>query len=678
MNGNGVHTWHEANRGYLTAALAILRDRLDRYTLAAAGAGDANGKERAGIGERIEEKNGAIDRLHDTLRDAAEKLPAPSALDSLCATFGLSEFERDLLLLCAGVELDTGFADACRRAGGSMPTFSLALALFPGAHWSALTPSAPLRRWRLVDVGSGDTLTTSRVRIEEPVLHYLAGVPCLDERLTALTEEIDVPSALTPSHEEGADRIVSIWNSSIERRERLPAIRLQGKDRDALNAVAGRACAALGMSVRAMSIHSLPTAAADLEMFCRLWERDAAFHSLTLLLDMSDLGAEEGPQLRAAGRLVDELHGALLVAGEKGIAPRRRPIIPIEIPKPPAGEQRDLWIAALPGVNLNGHVEALTTQFDLGAAAIRSLSAGALRNDRDAEDERTPEEVAAALWNACRVNGRSRLDDLAQRIEPSATWEDLILPERQKGLLREMSLQARNRSIVHERWGFGTKGDRGLGISALFAGPSGTGKTMAAEVLARELRLDLYRIDLSVVISKYIGETEKNLKKIFDAADEGGALLLFDEADSLFGKRSEVKDSHDRYANIEVSYLLQRMEAYRGLAILTTNMKSALDSAFLRRIRFIVQFPFPDAESRAEIWRRVFPASTPTEGLDPLRLAQLNVTGGHIRNIALGGAFLAAESGEPVCMGHLLAAAKTELAKLEKNVTATEVRGWMR
>jgi SpoVK/Ycf46/Vps4 family AAA+-type ATPase len=217
---------------------------------------------------------------------------------------------------------------------------------------------------------------------------------------------------------------------------------------------------------------------------------------------------------------------------------------------------------------------------------------------------------------------------------------------------------------------------RGLGISALLAGASGTGKTMAAEVLAGELRLDLYRIDLSSVVSKYIGETEKNLRRVFDAAEAGGAILLFDEADALFGKRSEVKDSHDRYANIEVSYLLQRMEEYRGLAILTTNMKNGLDTAFLRRIRFVVQFPFPDSAQRAEIWRRIFPSGTPTEGIDPLKLSRLNVAGGNIRNVAINAAFLAADAGEPVRMGHLLRAARTEYAKLEKPLTDAEIGGW--
>ena len=215
-----------------------------------------------------------------------------------------------------------------------------------------------------------------------------------------------------------------------------------------------------------------------------------------------------------------------------------------------------------------------------------------------------------------------------------------------------------------------------MGISALFSGVSGTGKTMSAEVLAKELQLDLYRIDLSAVVSKYIGETEKNLRRVFDAAEAGATILLFDEADSLFGKRSDVKDSHDRYANMEVGYLLQRMEAYQGLAILTTNLKDSLDNAFLRRIRFLVKYTFPDASQREEIWRRIFPKNTPTEGLDFAKLARLNVAGGNIRNIALNAAFIAAEAGEFVQMKHIKAAAQTEYVKLERTLTDAEVRGW--
>jgi SpoVK/Ycf46/Vps4 family AAA+-type ATPase len=269
------------------------------------------------------------------------------------------------------------------------------------------------------------------------------------------------------------------------------------------------------------------------------------------------------------------------------------------------------------------------------------------------------------------------MDELGRRIEPEAGWDDLVLHERQTSVLREIVAHVRQRATVHQEWGFAATLRRGLGVTALFAGGSGTGKTLAAEVMAKELGLDLFVIDLSQVVSKYIGETEKNLRKVFDAAERGGALLLFDEADALFGKRSEVKDSHDRYANLEVSYLLMRMEAYRGLAILTTNMKKALDTAFMRRIRFVVDFPFPAEHERAEIWRRVLPPQAPVKDIDPRLLAQLTVAGGSIRNIALSGAFLAAEEGDRLQMRHMLAAARTEYLKLERSLTPGEVRGWV-
>ena len=269
---------------------------------------------------------------------------------------------------------------------------------------------------------------------------------------------------------------------------------------------------------------------------------------------------------------------------------------------------------------------------------------------------------------------RPQLDTLAQRLDPKATWDDLVVPEESSRLLRQIAVQVRQRSKVYDDWGFAAKMNRGLGISALFAGESGTGKTMAAEVIANDLQLNLYRIDLSAVVSKYIGETEKNLRRLFDAAEDGGAILFFDEADALFGKRSEVKDSHDRYANIEINYLLQRMEAYRGLAILATNMKSALDPAFMRRLRFIVTFAFPGVAERKLIWQKVFPPQTPTDALDYDRLARLNVTGGNIHSIALNAAFTAAQANEAVSLPIVLAAARTEMRKLEKPINEADFR----
>ena len=314
-------------------------------------------------------------------------------------------------------------------------------------------------------------------------------------------------------------------------------------------------------------------------------------------------------------------------------------------------------------------IDTLIAQFNLSPVAIRSA---AHHSDRAQPDH----SLASVLWEACRTEARPRLEGLAQRIETAATWDDLVLPEKEREQMRHISLHVRRRTRVYENWGFADRSSRGLGISVLFAGASGTGKTTAAEVLAHELHLDLFRIDLSQIISKYIGETEKNLSRVFDAADQGAAVLLFDEADAIFGKRTEVKDSHDRYANCEVSYLLQRMEAYRGLAILTTNRKSSLDPAFLRRLRFVVEFPFPEAAQRAEIWRRVFPGRTPVEGLNIDQLARLRVAGGNIHNIAMGAAFLAADADEPVRMEHLLAATRAEFAKLEIPLNDTEVARW--
>jgi hypothetical protein len=361
-------------------------------------------------------------------------------------------------------------------------------------------------------------------------------------------------------------------------------------------------------------------------------------------------------------RFLEAVGGRRIVSTRDPVRSRGEPILRVDVEPLGTAEQLELWTAALNGRGGGDDLAGVAQQFRLGSDGLAAAAARA--------------RAGGSAWDACREQARPRLDDLAARIDPAAGWDDLVLPPPQLETLHEIALHVRHRALVYEDWGFAAKGARGLGISALFAGPSGTGKTMAAEVLANELRLDLYRIDLSSVVSKYIGETEKNLRRVFDAAEEGGAILLFDEADALFGRRSEVKDSHDRYANIEVSYLLQRMEAYRGLAILTTNLRSALDPAFLRRLRFVVLFPFPDAAQRAEIWRRIFPVETPVERLEPERLAQLNVAGGNIRNVALGAAFLAAEDRGPVRMEHLVRAARTEYAKLEKPLSDAEVAGW--
>jgi hypothetical protein len=449
------------------------------------------------------------------------------------------------------------------------------------------------------------------------------------------------------------------------RGEQAPILHLGGDDSQGQEDVATLAAHGVGLPLFILRVEDVPAVGQDLDQLVILWEREARLLPGALLIHCGHAG------LTASARhLAERLRGPLIVASQEP-ARLNRASVRLDVDKPRSTEQKQLWQRALgpSAATSNGSLDHLSEQFRLSARAIFSTS-------RLAGAENGPVDPAA-LWNACRSLSRPRLEDLAQRIVPCAGWDDLVLPETQLQSLRQMAAQVRYRMQVYETWGFSDKGRRGLGLSALFAGESGTGKTLAAEVLARDLGLDLYRIDLSAVVSKYIGETEKNLKRVFDAAEEGGALLLFDEADALFGKRSEVKDSHDRYANIEVSYLLQRMEAYQGLAILTTNLKSSLDRAFQRRLRFTVNFPFPDAAHREAIWHRVFPAKTPTQGLEPRKLAQLNLAGGNIRNIALNAAFLAAESREPVGMGHVLRAARLEAQKIERPLSEAETRGWV-
>ena len=655
MSDTPVASWHEANQRHLSAALAMVRAALERH------AGDAPAESEVPEGARR------------AVREASEAMPAPAALETLSETFGLTPFERDVMLLCTGMELDSGFAALCASAQGdprrAYPTFGLALAALPGAHWSALTPAAPLRHWRLVEVGTGDALTSSPLRVDERVLHHLAGTPYLDERLVGVVDPVPAsPGGLVPSQRALAERIAAAWEQASGV---LPVVQLCGDEAAGKRAICAAACYELGLNLSAMPVRTIPPGSDELEALLRLWEREAALSASALLLDCDELDASDPARASAVARLIERADYPLVVASRERRQTPRRTVITLDVRKPTSREQRALWDEALTDAGFNGHVETLVSQFNLGAHAVKAASAEVLAaRGRD-------DDLARIVWDACRVQARPRLDELAQRIEPAAAWEELVLPGPQLETLREISAHVRQRSKVYETWGFAARGARGLGIGALFSGASGTGKTMAAEVLAGKLRLDLYRIDLSQVVSKYIGETEKNLRQVFDAAEEGGAVLLFDEADALFGKRSEVKDSHDRYANIEVSYLLQRMESYRGLAILTTNMKNALDAAFLRRIRFTVRFPFPDAGQRAEIWRRIFPPSTPTEGLDVDKLARLNVAGGNIRNIALNAAFLAADAGQPVRMSHLLRGARGECAKLEKPLTDAEIGGWV-
>jgi hypothetical protein len=645
MSTEAPNLWREANGRYLSARLAAVRNLLRQVR------DDAPMREREA---------------------AQASLPAPAALDRLCSVFALSDFERDILLLTAGVELDAEFAMECSLAQGQKhtggATVALAMAILPESTWLALTPVAPLRYWRLIEITGDGLLSQSTIRIDERVLHYLQGISYLDVRLRGGIELVPPPDDLPPSQQKLASEAAACLTRA-ERMDAVPVLQLCGDGVARKRAIAAACCALADVQLHALKSSDLPSLGAERAAMSRLWQREALLSNSALLIEVDD-----GSSNAATASFIERTPGMLLVSSREPIA-LDRPTVRMECARPSALEQRALWKVALGerAQRLNGHLATLTAQFDLDAAEIHAASAQAMSASA-AEDG---EAFATGLWTACRQQARRHIRDLTRHVEPAADWRDLVLPDAQLRTLRDMVSQVRHRATVHDEWGFAAKGSRGLGISALFAGVSGTGKTLAAEVIAADLRLDLHHIDLSQIVSKYIGETEKNLREVFDAAQDGAAVLLFDEADALFGKRSDVRDSHDRYANIEVSYLLQRMEAYRGLAILTTNMKSQIDAAFLRRLRFIVQFPFPDATQRAAIWSRIFPASVPTEGLQMERLAQLSVSGGSIRNIALHSSFFAADANEPVRMAHLLRAAQVECTKLEKSISPQEVRGWM-
>jgi hypothetical protein len=697
--------WQESNSRQLAAALAELRQRLERYIQ------QQSGKQRevsppapAPIVEptsktvsrsTIQQLLGRQQKTKSPTATPPAATVAPmiaieeskrsaeplSALKMLSTRLGLSRFEENVLLLCVAMELDTRMASLCSRAHGDpnrpYPTFALALTLFDddAPSWDALSPGRPLRYWRLIEIDQRGTqpLTASPLRADERSVNYVKGLNYLDNRLSPLLLPMDLPSSeadLPPSQQILVETIVRHLKQ-VPVDQEVPVVQLLGVDPPSKHLVAAHAAVALGLRMYRLPAALLPVEGAELENLRRLWERECLLLPLALYVDAlgSEIDASPASQASPVNRVLTRMGDVVFLDTRDtwpGIAERS---LAVDVAKPTPVEQEVAWAAAL-GDAAGESPALLAGQFNLGLSAIQQIGRQTLSEPATAECP-----THDRLWHACLQGTRPRLDLLAQRLEAKAKWEDLVLPTTESNLLRQIAAQVGQRSQVYHAWGFGERMNRGLGISALFTGGAGTGKTMAAEVIANQLQLNLYRIDLSAVVSKYIGETEKNLRRLFDAAEDGGAILFFDEADALFGKRSEVKDSHDRYANIEINYLLQRVEAYRGLAILATNMKSALDPAFMRRLRFVVNFSFPAAGERKVIWEKMFPSQTPTAGLDFERLARLNLTGANIQSIALNAAFLAAQTTDKVVtMPLLVEAARTELRKLGHPINELEFR----
>jgi hypothetical protein len=592
-----------------------------------------------------------FDRLAAVLRGEATAAPdgaGPPPLDLLTGLFGLSRFERDLLLLCVGAELHGPLTQCIADVGGDpagLPTFGLALERLPGAHWDALSARRPLRFWQLISIGAAPRLTDAPLNVDEAVLMYITGVDTLDPSLDGLVR-LTAPRThpLPPSQCELAAQAAAFLDAGHH-------VCLIGADAADRRLVAEHIAAQRGQHLSRTVHGCLPAAAADRAAVHRRLARAALLTGALILIEADADNPHERARL---AQLPDDLLIPTVISGiaitAPGVTTRR-------VSLPDGTEQEPLWAAVLqPSADEFGdQLPQLASAFRVGVPLAESVAADVAVAE--------PTQRHTVLWESTRDRLRAGLDDLADRIHPSSSWEDLVLPAESAALLAELVAHARHRDLIGQSW----PGQRGHGVTAMFTGDSGTGKTMAAEVVAGELGLDLYRIDLARVVDKYIGETEKNLSRIFDAADASGALLLFDEADALFGKRGEVKDAHDRYANLEVAHLLTRMECYRGVAVLTTNLSGTIDRAFVRRLRFIVPFPFPDPHTRRQLWQRAFPASIPVAELDLDRLAQLPIAGGTIRTIAVGAAIAAAHAGVPVTFDQVLTVARRELTKVGKN-----------
>jgi hypothetical protein len=681
--------WLTANDRFLAGAVAWIRERLERF-------GEDTPptrpeppvvpeQPRARFGRRTASRQVVVAPTPAALESKAlppgvapgiveaEQADDPPPLILLSRRLGLSAFERNVMLLAVAMELDTGVPGLCARAQHdpelAFPTFALAMTVFDDAAWEAMSPERPLRRWQLVEVvrAGFEPLTVSRLRADDRVVAYVKGLNHLDERLRPILRPVPEPGEddLSPSQAEVVESILTSVRHAVAGSAAC-SVQLLGSDSACKRLVAQRAAQDLGFHLFNLAVDDLPLAAVELDQFARLWQRESLLAPVALYVDAAEVD-RNAPVAAAVRRWLHTGPGLVLLDVREpwpdvGDAPRV-----VDVARPTPGEQLGTWVQAV-GDTASDMPARLSAQFDLDLPTIRRIA-----HDAGSVD---PTELGTSLWRACLAESRPTLDRLAQRLDAKATWDDLQLPAPEKRLLHQIVEQVDHRSQVYDSFGFRERMSRGLGITVLFAGESGTGKTMAAEVLANALDLMLYRIDLSAVVDKYIGETEKNLRRLFDAAEGGGAILFFDEADALFGKRSEVKDSHDRYANIEINYLLQRIESYRGLAILATNLKSAMDTAFMRRLRFVVNFPFPGTAERTAIWAGVLPQHTPRGNLDLDRLARLNLTGGSIHNVALNAAFAAAASGGEVTMPLLLDAARTELRKLDKPVNEADFR-WL-
>ncbi|MBC8161783.1 MAG: ATP-binding protein [Roseiflexaceae bacterium] len=651
----------------------------------------------------LERERLALDEAAHAAYDGGADLP----LIRLSRLFGLSTFECDLLLLALAPEVDLRYErlyayiqdDVTKKR----PTVDLALRLLcidaqqRIAVRRAFEADAPLQQQQLLhlfeDGQRHAPLLARFMKLDDRIVAEML----LDGSRTSGDEPTVAGSGRRVPAEPGLLAFTSVKlpqrrfqdlvlpdefagllrRTVVEHGGRL-VLALQGKYGSGRGAIAEALCSEAGTPLLAVALDRMAESTlAPFDAMARVL-RGAMLCGAAILWNGADrlLRDEAAGEWRAAlFAALDAFDGCSFLPLDqsweaRGLL-RATAFLRVQIPELTYGEREYIWRARLGELPYDETVvKSLASTFRLTAGQIRDAVAMA----RTLAHWRGTTVDASALFAACRAQSSGKLDALAHKIHATYSWNDIVLPAGPVEQMLEICVQMRHRSTVLEAWGFDRHLAMGKGINVLFAGQSGTGKTMAAEIIATELGLELYKIDLSSMVSKYIGETEKNLDRVFTAAREANAILFFDEADALFGKRSEVKDAHDRYANIEVGYLLQKMEEYDGVVILATNLRNNMDDAFVRRLHVAIDFPFPEPADRLRIWQRVFPASAPLAAdVDLQFLAkQFKLPGGNIRNIALLAAYLAAEDGNSIGMTHIVQSIKREYQKLGKLVTAAE------
>jgi winged helix domain-containing protein/ATPase family protein associated with various cellular activities (AAA) len=615
-------------------------------------------------------------------------------LAELAERFALTSREVDLLFACFAVELDRryervhGFLhdDMSRRLVSS----GVALDLYCETAEeqfiarALLNANARLRHYRMIEMlddGLALPWLSRSLRIDERIASFLIGDQAIDGRVIRYVTPLQVEfQAGAPKRDDSAKQLAH-WLRGLHAGQK-PLIYLHGARQAGADAVVHATTQQLGVDVLTVDAELLSETGADFESILFLLFREGILSRSTIYLRNLDRALEQpngASRYPALLRCLTDMGSIVFASGDVAWC-WQLPTEPgmlriVELQSATVAEQMQAWQAASHRQFSDSELHRLISLHPLPAGAVRDVwrlaQAMAMSND-DGQSQPT----FAQLQRACRTRAGTPVSSMARRLDPKHTWDDLVLPSAQLEQLRAICAQARHSSVVFGAWCFDRKMSLGKGLNALFSGPPGSGKTMAAEVIALELGVDILKIDLSQVVSKYIGETEKNLRQLFDQAASANAILFFDEADALLGKRSAVKDAHDRYANTETAYLLQKMEEYPGITMLSTNLRQNMDEAFTRRMRFVVDFPLPEEADRLRIWQTVWPQQVPlAHDVDlPALARQFRLSGGAIRNVALSAAFLAADQGEAVCMQHLLNATKRELQKMGRLVNDDELR----